>query len=611
LRHARTVVRTVARAVALGGALTALSVACAATPSRSVTLPATATAPAGRYLMELPPTGGAGAPLLLALHGAASSPEAMRAMTGLARAAAAAGVAVAFPASDGVLWNDGRGAVSGFARLTPRDDVAFLQAVVADAVRRFGVDGRRVTVAGLGSGGAMALQLGCREPALAAALIVVNASLWDYQRAACAGSGAPSLVLLHGDDDPRHPWGGHSLQSAGVDARSVGVDATLAFWAQRLGCATVPEAGHAVAVASGCRAGRYAAAVRVAGDGGTWPRPGRAVTVAGAKEQTLGSANLDATAIAVAVAAGEPWRQLVPPEPHRTAPGPARSFDVYVPPGYDPARPAPLVVVLHGRGDSGYGMAALSQMNALADAKGFVVAYPESRGDSWNYYRGVPGVVARSRVDDLAFLRRLVERIALDLPLDRSRLYLAGFSNGGFMTERAACGISDEFAAFAVVSAEMLPDMVFDCDVTPTAPILLMQGTADTNVPWNGIVVEQQGQQRYAALPAPQSVAFWALRNACAFLPENQAFPDGSDGTTHVVSLRYRHCAFGRDVWFYAIQGGGHNWPGGPALLPPAVAGNITTAIHASDQIWTFFQANPMDPGRNTSPLTTPPPSSP
>lgn len=600
--------RSLAIAAALVCSFTVLQAgAAAAPPERSIDLPAGPATPAGRYLIALPASGGGGAPLLVALHGAASSPEAVAALTGLTSAATAAGVAVALPASAGVVWNDGRGSEPGFADLTPRNDVAFLEAVVNDAVKRFGVDASRVSVVGLGSGGSMALQLGCRRPAVASSLVVVNASLWDYQRRACASSGLPSLLLIHGDDDPRTPWDGRSLQAAGVDARSLGVDGTLAYWGGRLGCTGAPEPASAVSMVGGCPTDRFAASVRVAGGGGTWPTPDRAVTVAGKRESALGSTDLDATAVAVAVAGGRPWRALLPSTPHRTAPGPARSFDVYLPPGYDPSEPVPLVVMVHGRGDSGYGMAALTGMNAVADAHGFAVAYPESRGDSWNFYEGVPGVVPSEHVSDLTFLRRLVERIALDVPLDRRRIYLAGFSNGGFMTERAACALSDEFAAFAVVSAEMLPELAFNCDVTPTAPILLMHGTSDTDVPWDGIIRQQQGARRYATLPVPQSVTYWTLRNVCPFLPQQDQLPDGSDGATHVVRFRYLHCAFGRDVWFYAIQGGGHNWPGGAPLLPAKEAGNVTTAIRASDEIWSFFAAYPLDARRSRSPLSDAP----
>ncbi|MEJ2287719.1 MAG: PHB depolymerase family esterase [Deinococcales bacterium] len=585
------------------------SAAAADAPTRApqaVTLPASGAVPGGRYLIDLPPGGGRGAPLLLALHGDASSPEAMRALTELSRAAAADGVAVVYPASDGVLWNDGRGAVPGFTKLTPRDDVAFLRAVVHDAVTRFDLDGSRVSVTGLGSGGSMALELGCRAPGLATALVVVNASLWDYQQKACAGASGgssggpsgPSLLMLHGDADSRQPWGGRDLSSEGVTAKELGVDAAVAAWASQLGCQAPVTAG-ALTLAHGCPAGTFAAAVRIRGEGGGWPRPGRSVTVAGRQETALDAADLGASKIAAAVAAGTRWQGLVPADPRLTGPAPGRSFDVYVPPGYDPSKATPLVLMLHGRGDSGYGMAALTRMNAVADRHGFVVAYPESFGDSWNYYERVPGVNPRSQVSDLTFFRRLVARLGLDLNLDPTRLYIAGFSNGGFMAERAACGVSDQFAAFAVVSASMLPEMVFDCDLAPTAPMVLMQGTADTNVPWTGIVVTQQGRQRYAALPAVQSVAFWTLRNGCVFLPDQQTLPDGSDGQTHVVRVRYGPCALGRDVTFYGIEGGGHNWPGGAALLPPPVAGAITNAIDASEVIWRFFADHPLDAARN------------
>ncbi len=600
--------------LALGGLLPAASAAGAASPqgpAQSVTLPAANGTPGGRYLIDLPPGGSHGAPLLLALHGDASSPEAMRALTGLSQVAAAVGVAVAYPASDGVLWNDGRGAVAGFTRLTPRDDVAFLKAVVHDAVARFGLDGSRVSVVGVGSGGSMAFELACRAPTLATALVVVNASLWDYQQRACSGaSGAspgPSLLMLHGDADTRQPWGGRDLSSEGVDAKELGVDAAVAAWVTRLGC-TAPSTAGALTLAHGCPAGRFAAAVRIRGEGGAWPRPARAVTVAGTQEVALDAADLDASQIAAAVAAGKPWQGLVPADPHLTGPAPGRSFDVYVPPGYEPAKAAPLVLMLHGRGNSGFGMAALTRMNAVADKHGFVVAYPESQvaGNGWNYYERVPGVTPRSHVSDLAFFRRLVARLGLDLNLDAKRLYIAGFSNGGFMAERAACGVSDEFAAFAVVSAEMLPEMVFDCNLVPTAPMVLMQGTADSNVPWNGIVVTELGHQRYAALPAVLTVAYWRIRNGCVFLPDQQTLPDGTDGKTHVVRVRYGPCAMGRDVTFYAIEGGGHTWPGGAAILPEPASGAVTNAIDASEVIWSFFAAHPLDAARN-EPVLPPP----
>ena len=581
-----------------------------AEPER-VELAATATSAAGRYLLDLPPGGhgGAPAPLLLALHEAASSPEALRAMTGLTRAAAAAGVAVAYPAAAGLVWNDGPGAVAAQGDAAPRDDVEFLRAVVKDAADRFGIDARRVGVVGLGSGGAMALELGCRAPDLARVLLVVNAALRDDQRPACDGANGPSLVMIHGDDDPRRPFGGTDPAGGGATARELGVEATLSLWAARLGCAAPtpgspgggagaptddPAGGPAVRRASGCPDGTFAAAVRVAGAGGAWPRAPR-----DARSPELDAADVDGASVAAALAAGGDWAALLPATPRLVGPAPGRAYDVYVPPSYAEGTPSPLVLVLHGRPGSGVAMARISGMNDVADRAGFIVAYPESYADSWNYYDGLPGLQPRSDVSDLTFFRRLVDRLAFDLDIDRNRLYIAGFSNGGFMTERAACGVSDEFAAFGVVGATMIPEMVFACNVNPTAPVVYLHGTDDREIPWSGIVVEQQGNERFAALPVLDTLKYWTLRNACVFLPTQDEVPSGQDAPTHVVRVRYQPCALGHDVWFYAIQGGGHNWPGVPGVISDSVAGNVSTDINAGVEMWTFFARHPLDAGRN------------
>ena len=55
-----------------------------------------------------------------------------------------------------------------------------------------------------------------------------------------------------------------------------------------------------------------------------------------------------------------------------------------------------------------------------------------------------------------AFLVALIDHIAEDYPIDRTRVYLAGFSNGGLMVQRAACENPAPFAAFASVAPHVL-----------------------------------------------------------------------------------------------------------------------------------------------------------
>src|SRR4051812_47094593 len=69
--------------------------------------------------------------------------------------------------------------------------------------------------------------------------------------------------------------------------------------------------------------------------------------------------------------------------------GRVRSYELHVPEGL--TEPAPLVIALHGRGDDGLGMEALTHFDDLADREGFIVAYPDGLNNEWNFVRGVHG----------------------------------------------------------------------------------------------------------------------------------------------------------------------------------------------------------------------------
>src|SRR5690554_6413452 len=102
----------------------------------------------------------------------------------------------------------------------------------------------------------------------------------------------------------------------------------------------------------------------------------------------------------------------------------ARQYYLHVP--EDLPAEAPLVVVLHGRGGTGPGMASLTGFDEVADRHGFVVAYPSGVQEQWNYVEGVQGYDLP--VSDIGFMDVLVDDIAGQVPVDRRRIYVAGFS---------------------------------------------------------------------------------------------------------------------------------------------------------------------------------------
>ena len=142
-----------------------------------------------------------------------------------------------------------------------------------------------------------------------------------------------------------------------------------------------------------------------------------------------------------------------------TPDGRTRTYRLVVPSSH--ARPAPLLVALHGGLGSGAQFARSSGFDALASANSFIVAYPDGVGRApdgsggvrtWNGGRCC-GAAAAHNVDDVAFIRLLVADVESKYPVDAHRVYASGHSNGGIMALRLACEAADLFAGVGVQSA--------------------------------------------------------------------------------------------------------------------------------------------------------------
>ena len=101
--------------------------------------------------------------------------------------------------------------------------------------------------------------------------------------------------------------------------------------------------------------------------------------------------------------------------------GRGRDGLVYVPPGYDASRPAPLALMLHGAGSDA--RRGISPFLGLADEAGLVLLAPESRGRTWDVLVGGYG-------PDVEFIDRALERTFERLAVDARALGIGGFSDG-------------------------------------------------------------------------------------------------------------------------------------------------------------------------------------
>jgi polyhydroxybutyrate depolymerase len=265
--------------------------------------------------------------------------------------------------------------------------------------------------------------------------------------------------------------------------------------------------------------------------------------------------------------------------------GRLRCYHLYLPPGYDPAQPAPVVVSLHGFVLNPDTQAAISGWHELADREGFLVVYVQ--GTSYPRRWNAGSTWGAGDVDDVQFLRDLLEDLAALAEVDRSRVYVNGFSNGGGMSVRAGCDAAETVAAIGSVAGAVVDTAT--CSPSRPVPAIVFHGTADWIVPYEGGLI-QVLPLRYAAdlVRAPSYfvgvedwVAALAGINGCE--PTAEILPPQGD----VLGRRYRSCDQDAELILYTIEGGGHQWPGGTTI--PG-AGKNTTYIDATEEMWRFFQ---------------------
>ncbi len=248
-----------------------------------------------------------------------------------------------------------------------------------------------------------------------------------------------------------------------------------------------------------------------------------------------------------------------------------------------------MVLLLHGGGGKPEGAAHDGQADA-ADAHGFVLVMPEGIDKGWNDGRLVKG----HGNDDVAFLSALIDAMVRDYGVDAKRVYSTGISNGGFMSFRLACDLSDKIAAIAPVAASMGEDAqssaLDECHPSHAMPVLMINGTKDPLIHFNGGEIGGTWLRgRGASVPVPQLVAFWRKQVGCSPVIEKTDLPDRDKTDDSTVTREACHGRSGAEVINYTVVGGGHTWPGGTAYAPKALVGVVNRDFNASEVIFDFF----------------------
>ena len=267
---------------------------------------------------------------------------------------------------------------------------------------------------------------------------------------------------------------------------------------------------------------------------------------------------------------------------HITVDGITREFIVYTPAVSSPDK-LPVLISLHGRLGTGDGMMKFADFRPIADKEKFIIVCPDGIDRSWNDGRETPA--HKKGINDIKFIDQLITYILNTYHANEQRIYVTGMSNGGFMTSRLACELSNRIAAIAVVGASMDKGMEYH-PVKPM-PAMYIQGTKDPLVPYNGGTMKGAGGEIYSHTDI---LKLWAETAHCQDNLDLTNLPDSVNDGTSIKKERYSNPATGIKIVGYSVINGGHTWPGGTQYLPKFIVGTVSHNINACEAIWAFFK---------------------
>jgi polyhydroxybutyrate depolymerase len=264
-----------------------------------------------------------------------------------------------------------------------------------------------------------------------------------------------------------------------------------------------------------------------------------------------------------------------------------RSYVVHIPPAYNGQDPVPLIIALHGGGGNATNAMKMTGMSDKADKAGFVVAYPNGTGRlknhllTWNA-GNCCGYALAHHIDDVAFIRAMIEHLQKELTIDARKIYVTGMSNGAKMTYKLACELSDKIAAIAPVAGSL---DVTNCQPNDPVSVMIFHGTADKHVLYQGGKPEKSlDKHERVDNPVSYAVSFWVKFNHCSVTPQKEE-------KGNIIREVYTGGKDGTEVVLYTITAGEHAWPGG--RRGSRWGDTPTQEISATELMLEFFLRHP------------------
>lgn len=278
-----------------------------------------------------------------------------------------------------------------------------------------------------------------------------------------------------------------------------------------------------------------------------------------ANDTIPGSSSLPRNPVPAPAAPAAPWAPQAPAPVANGTNGEiraaGRSYLIWVPRGYNPANPTPVMVGYSAYQDSTENFRNYSRLRESAVGRNAIIVYPRAIGASWE---GSPTAVTRPG-QDIAYVRAMIDDVQRYYNIDRRRIYATGMSTGGGMAAVSACHMADLFAGVAGVSGAYYAPVNRGCQNLPIA-FMALHGMNDTLTPYYGTT--RRGQR---VLPVPELFGSYAVRNGCG--PGLNRAP-----LYNATRVSARGCRKGVEV--IQVHGSNHYWWYSPS---------------AADEMWAFL----------------------
>ncbi|MFZ4399584.1 MAG: T9SS type A sorting domain-containing protein [Bacteroidales bacterium] len=250
-----------------------------------------------------------------------------------------------------------------------------------------------------------------------------------------------------------------------------------------------------------------------------------------------------------------------------------RSYRVYQSPNYNASVPASLLIALHGLGDNMTNFSTIG-FNYIADTANIICVFPQAvsdpyAGTAWNSGAGYSGYYPNTTVDDIGFINAIIIESVTSYSIDNSRVYLCGFSMGGFMTEKMALQSNSKIAAFASMSGT-IGSNITTYNPGRHLPIAHFHGTSDSTVYYSGNLY---------GIDADSLLHFWINNNACDTTPTTYTYPNYVNDNITIERFQYSNGNPQSDVWFYKMYGAGHS-----------ILSRPSNDINEVLEVWLFFR---------------------